>query len=261
MVLMKIEDSIEEQRTHKVTKSNYLIQNLRNKTGPLTLQEQRLILYLISRIKPEDTDFSQFELSCQDFCKICGITRAGINYEHIRQTIQKLADKSFWIEDEEGDNKIQDLVRWIAEARVTQRGRIALQIHPKLKPFLLHLKRYYTSYLLEYVLPMKSRYSVALYELVRSYANVRVYIFEIEELKRILGAETYTRWADLQRKVLEVAKREINSLSDLEISYKPIKSGRRYTDVEFAIRILDEEELAKHSALREKILNKSSSNN
>ena len=57
---------------------------------------------------------------------------------------------------------------------------------------------------------MKSRYSITLYELLRSYANIETYTFDVEELKVFLGAEKYERWADFQRKVLDIAMREIN---------------------------------------------------
>ena len=46
--------TIEEQRTYIIAKSNQLIQNLKNKTGHLSLQEQRLILYLIAQVKPDE---------------------------------------------------------------------------------------------------------------------------------------------------------------------------------------------------------------
>lgn len=245
--------TIEEKRIYKVVKSNQLIQNLRNKTGHLSLQEQRLILYLISQVKPSDTEFARFDLSCQEFCKICGITCTGKNYDYIKQTIQKLADRSFWIETgEKGES--QNLVRWISDAEVTQRGHVSIQIHPKLQPFLLHLKEFYTSYLLEYILPMKSRYSVLLYELLRSYANIETYTFDVEELKMFLGAEKYERWADFQRKVLDIAMREINDLSDLEVDYQIIKESRRFAKLRFRIRILEPIELKDRDILRKQIL-------
>lgn len=245
--------TIEEQRTYIIAKSNQLIQNLKNKTGHLSLQEQRLILYLIAQVKPDDTEFAIFDLSCQEFCNVCGITCNGTNYDNIKKTIQKLADKSFWI-DTGRKGESQDLVRWVSDATVAQRGRVTIQIHPKLKPFLLHLKELYTSYRLEYILPMKSRYSITLYELLRSYANIETYTFDVEELKMFLGAEKYERWADFQRKVLDIAMREINDLSDLEVDYQIIKESRRFAKLRFQIRILEPIELKDRGILRKQIL-------
>lgn len=80
--------TIEEQRTYIIAKSNQLIQNLKNKTGHLSLQEQRLILYLIAQVKPDDTEFAIFDLSCQEFCNVCGITCNGTNYDNIRACLK-----------------------------------------------------------------------------------------------------------------------------------------------------------------------------
>ncbi len=246
-------DFIQLQRMQKITKSNHLIQNLRTKAGALTLQEQRLILYLISKIKPEDEDFFEFDLGFKEFCEVCGITKAGMNYMHIKETVQRLADKSFWIESSK-EKGAQDLVRWITDVTVSERGHIRLQMHPKLKPFLLHLRRFYTSYLLEYVLPMKSRYSISLYELLRSYANMEEFRFDVDELKERLDALNYSRWPDFQRKVLDIAIREINSLSDLDVSYTLEKEGRRIATICFHIRLISPVEQLERNKVREKLL-------
>lgn len=247
---------LEIQRNYRVIKSNQLIQNLRNKTGKLSLPEQKLVLFLISKIKPDATEFPEYEMSCQEFCDICGISRCGANYENIKKTIQKLADRSFWIDrnQSESGKSVEDLVRWISDVSLSGRGRIKLQMHPKLKPFLLQLREFYTAYLLEYILPMKSRYSVALYELLKSYANLKEKTFKVKELKELLEAENYVRWPDFDRKVLSVALREINSLSDLNVHYQIIKKGRAYYAVRFSIEVLDTVQQLERSITREKML-------
>ena len=62
------------EATRQVNKSNELIQQSRFN---LSLQEQRIILYLISHITPYDQDFKLYEFNIQDFCKVCGIDSEG----------------------------------------------------------------------------------------------------------------------------------------------------------------------------------------
>ena len=65
-------------KDQKVIKSNDLIQRSR---FDLSLQEQKIILYLISQITPYDEEFQLYEFSIADFCKICGIDHtSGGNY-------------------------------------------------------------------------------------------------------------------------------------------------------------------------------------
>ena len=60
--------------TRKVNKSNELIQRTRFN---FSLQEQKIILYLISHITPYDKEFKLYEFNIQDFCKVCGIDADG----------------------------------------------------------------------------------------------------------------------------------------------------------------------------------------
>ena len=109
-----------------------------------------------------------------------------------------------------------------------------------MKPFLLRLKQNYTQYELIWTLHFKSKYSIRLYELIKSihYRENEAYtrIFELEELRRLLGAETYTRFPDFRVKALQVAVDEINEYSDKIIEWKPIKSGRAVSSIEITIR-------------------------
>jgi plasmid replication initiation protein len=84
---------------------------------------------------------------------------------------------------------------------------------------------------------MKSQYSVRLYELLKSYEWRHSQTFQIEELKRILSAENYTRFPDFKRYVLDISMREINDLSDLTVTYEIVKEGRRYAKLDFSIKL------------------------
>jgi plasmid replication initiation protein len=60
-------------------------------------------------------------------------------------------------------------------------------------------------------------------------------IFDIEELKRLLFAETYKHGKDFRKRVLETAMEEINKLSDILVTYELIKEGRKFSEVQFNI--------------------------
>ena len=84
---------------------------------------------------------------------------------------------------------------------------------------------------------MRSQYSIRLYEILKSYAYKKNKIFDIEDLKRTLSAENYTRFPDFKRYVLDIAVREMNEFSDLAIAYELIKESRRYAKINFSIQI------------------------
>jgi plasmid replication initiation protein len=117
-------------------------------------------------------------------------------------------------------------------------GNIKIQISRRMKPYLLFLKERYTQYELLYTLAMKSQYSIRLYELLKSYEYQRKRIFDIEELKLRLSAEHYKRFPDFKRKVLDRALEEINTLSDLDVTYTIIKESRRFAKIEFTMMVI-----------------------
>jgi plasmid replication initiation protein len=243
--MVQIKDTTSEKglkvaisREQNVVKANDLIQKSRFN---LTTQEQKLILYLVSKIKPTDEEFKYHDIEITDFCDVCGIHReSGMNYRKIKDSIKTLADKSLWIKIKKGEyEEHETLLRWINKARLYQkRGIIKIQLDEDMKPFLLQLKDKFTQYDLIYTLAMRSQYSIRLYELLKSYEwEQKPKTFVIDELKRLLSAENYTRFPDFKRKVLDIAMREINAVSDLESSYQVIKVGRKYGAIEFTMKI------------------------
>jgi len=223
-------------RDYKVVKSNDLIQKSR---FLLSLQEQKIILFIISKIKPNDENFFTLNFSIQEFCKVCGIDETnGKNYKNIKDTIKSLSDKSVWLKLE---NDSETLVRWINKAWISSKsGSIEIRIDDDMKPYLLQLQERFTQYELLYTLAMRSQYSIRLYELLKSYEYQHKKIFDIDELKRLLSAENYSRFPDFKRKVLDIAFRELNDLSDMTVTYRIIKEGRRFAKIEFSMRIKKE---------------------
>ena len=225
-----------ELRSYKIVKANELIQKSRFN---LQLQEQKIILYLISKIKPEDMELKEQTFEIRDFCKVCGLDADnGTNYRYIKQTLKDLRDKSIWITLDDGS---ETTLAWIDKVIMNKySGAVTIKIDDMMKPYLLHLKERYTQYELLYTLAMKSQYSLRLYELLKSYEYQRTKIFDIENLKILLSAENYKRFPDFKRKVLDISMREINNLSDLTVTYDIIKESRRYAKIEFTMQVKKE---------------------
>ena len=69
---------ISKQRSYTVVKSNEIIQKARY---DLSVTELKLLAYIISKIKPTDTELQEYSFSVKDFCQVCGIDYTnGYNY-------------------------------------------------------------------------------------------------------------------------------------------------------------------------------------
>ena len=225
-----IQKTVQDERTQLVVKSNELIQKSRFN---LSTSEQKIILYLISKIKPSDTEFHEYEFSVSDFCKICGISsQSGSVHSAVKQSVKTLADKSFWIKQ---DNGSEVLLRWLQHAKI-ENGRIHIQIDQNMKPYLLQLKEKFTRYELIYTLAFKSQFSIRLYEILKSYQWLHEVVLVLDELKASMFAENYKNFKDFRNRVLDVAVREINQFSDIDVEYEPITKGRKTVSLLFRIQ-------------------------
>lgn len=218
-----------------VIKANELIQKSR---FDLSLQQQKIVLYLISKIEPGDKEFKFYEFSIADFCRVCGIDcRSGKNYHDLKAAIKEIADKSLWVNV---GPETETLVRWIEKPYIDkQSGLIRVKLDEDMKPFLLQLKQNFTQYELFWTMNFKSKYSIRLYELVKSlhYSGLGTYTkeFELEELKQDLGAETYKTYQAFKSRALTPAIEEVNTYSDKTVDFYPLKHGRRVEKIRLTI--------------------------
>lgn len=234
--------TIEERKGYLVVKANELIQKNRFE---LSLQEQKTIAFMCSMIKPIEAknrakgiDFQlEYDFSIRDYCKVCGIDyNNGKNYSDIKNILKKLADRSMWLDDGNGEV----LVRWLAKVRTNKRsGTARIELDRDLIPYLFDLGQRFTQYQLHNILAMKSAFSVRIYELMKSYLFQKSKVFDIDELKYLLMVEnvkSYVNYKDFRIHVLEKAQNEINELTDINILIEPVFKGRKVVKVKFIIK-------------------------
>lgn len=228
---MHKKDKAHAERSLEVYKHNDMVQKTRYS---LSIQEQRAVLYAISKIKPEDTLVSEYTFDIKDFYNVIGWRKES--YTEFKAMLKKLRDKSWWITLEDGET--ESAVSWFSTVRSNQKsGKVTIKFHEDMMPFLIQLAQgegFYTKYRLQYVLPMSSQYSPRLYELLKSYQyNNRQWFFDIDDLKHKLDCKSYANFNDFKRRVLDPAVEEINKYTDIAIFYSTEKEGRKVVKVHF----------------------------
>jgi len=241
----EIKDSyLENSRNQLVVKSNAIIRRSRSS---LSLEEQKIMMFLISKIKPGDTGQEKYPFSVREFFDVCGIkANGGSSYEYIKSSLRGLRKKDFWIHItlDDGAWEGESLVAWLNYIRVSPNSDVFfVGFHEDLLPYLFQLRDYFTQFRLREVLAMNSSYAVAIYELLKSYEYLNKPIdFSLEELKVMLNADknkSYAKYNNFKQKVLDVALREINTYTDLNVTYIPVKNGRKVSRIIFAFRKKD----------------------
>ena len=230
-----------------VRKSNDLIQNA---MYSLTLSQQKLMLHIFAMIKPSDTELPRYEMSIYEFLKLCGVDpHNGSMYKQVKKNIEDIANaKVQWIRLA-GTQKIT-MFRWLSSATIDEgTGKIVLTLDQSLKPHLIQLKEFYTTMNITYTLPMKSQYSLKIYELCKSYQNLYLskkqkgepLVWNIDTLKKQVDCNA-ANWAHVRRTVLDKAKSEINGHTDIFFDYEVYEKDRqRVIAIAVTIEPVDEQ--------------------
>lgn len=217
-----------------VCKSNELIQKYK---FSLSKAEMRVVNFIIANISSPlyDEEFNTMIFDISDFYKAMGIDNPnGQTYAYIKNVIRGLRNKtSDWIQI--GD--YETIVSWIEKPKFfSGSGKVELKLDDDLKPYLLKMNGYMQAQL-NYYYQMHSKYSMRLYELLKTWEKAGIKEFEIEDLRMCIDAyqKSYTNYAILKNKVLDPAIQDINKITDLTVSYETKKRGRKVTHIEFTI--------------------------
>lgn len=205
----------------------------------LTLGEQRLILVMVSMIHPNDADFNDYEISIKDLSYILNIDIKNA-YREANKITDRIMERILYIPQPNGDLL---KVHWVSSA-LHKQGSIVLSFDPKLRPYLLHLKREFTKYGLAVVTQFQSIYSIRIYQLLKQYQNIGWREFKIDELKEILGIKKnqYTVFQDFNKRVLNQARKEFEQQDengrcrcDLTFTVETFRESRKIARLRFTI--------------------------
>lgn len=234
----------EEARNYFAVISTMMLQNRRygkdSQNSAMSIAEYRVLLYIISQLKPNAQELPPIELNVKDYYSTIGRnTKNGSAYRHMRETLKKLSDRSEWIPNEKGG---EFLGRWINKVQSEPRsGKFTIYLQDDMAPYLLNLKKQYTKFQNAVMFAMESKYSVMLYMLLKSYViqNRGSICFDTDDLKARLDASQYKNYAHFRQFCLNPALEEINLYTELKVEAKAICNGKTVVQVQFTTENLE----------------------
>jgi len=201
----------------------------------MTLQQKRIMIWLVSQIKPDDIDFKEHTLSIKELIEICQLSGES-SYKEIRNITSELIEKGIRIIDiTDPSNKREIQVSWLSSADYYQ-GKVKLSFSPKLKPYLLQLKEKFTAINVIDLMQFKSVHAIRIYELLKQYQDIGERVLSLEEIKDCCGVtDKLKQYGELKKRLLLIAQREINEKSDIHIKFECIKPSRKIVGLKFII--------------------------
>lgn len=230
-------------KDYRVTKKNDLIEA----SYSLSLNEQKLVLILASLISPSDREFNEVTFKTLELANILNVVPEAL-YRDLPFITENLLHRVVTIRKK--DVLVQ--TAFLSSAVYNSKeGTVKLAFSEEFKPYLLQVKESFTTYRLANTLDMNSRYSIRLYEILKSRAYKKQLVeFSLDELKTMLGLnkkKAYEQYNNFKNRILEQSMKEINEKTDIEISYKPKKDGRKVCGVMFSIKDKEQVEIFESS--------------
>lgn len=245
---------IEKSREYQVVKSNQITFGSRYN---YTVDEQKTIAYICSLINPTSATIErEYIFNIRDFCRTCGIDyNNGKSYEYIRNILKGLVQKVMILELPDGT---ETTVNWVQKVWANKgTGKARIKLDEDMIPYLFELKCRYMAYRLGDILCMKSQFSIRLYEILKSYHDLKIgqtdhrpfgerakfpkiisWTVNIDDLKKKLmvdNIKSYNHFGLFRTKVLEPAQKEINAFTEINIFFEPIHKGKKVVQVKFGI--------------------------
>ena len=201
----------------------------------MTLQQKRVMIWLVSKIKPDDIDFKEHVLSIRELIEICQLSGES-SYKEIKNITFSLIEKGIRIIDiTDPSNKREIQVSWLSSADYSH-GQVKLSFSPKLKPYLLQLKEKFTAVSTLDLMQFKSIHAIRIYELLKQYQDIGERILTIDDIKECCGVQDKLKqYTEFEKYLLLISQREINGKSDINFNFERIKKGRKIVAIKFII--------------------------
>jgi plasmid replication initiation protein len=228
------------QDTALVVKDNRLIEA----SYKLTEAEQRIMMMAIAwtriNVVDELTTDTWIELQSKDYISLFETDNKNA-YRQLKMAIKALASRKLMVEVIDPITLLPAILEtdWVTNALYVEgAGLVRINLGKMIIPYIWKLEHRFTSYQIKSVKQLSGGYTVRLYELLLQYLIIGHRTFQLDELREVLDAQgkAYDRINNFKARVLDYAVQQINQLTDIEICYETIKTGRSVSGFIFHIK-------------------------
>jgi plasmid replication initiation protein len=191
-----------------------------------------MTLAMIDTDKPNERTFQIYQRDIE------AITGHKWNYQQLREATEGIGSRMFEIET---PKSLKQLWLFSSVEYLLGTGSFLVKVNEDAMPYFFELKNNFTVLHLKSVLSCSSKFAKRLYAIACQWRSVGYHTFEISELKQMLGLidkdgkEQFKQFTQFKKDVLEIAAKQINEYTDINLSYEFIKKGRSFHKVKLLI--------------------------
>ena len=223
-----------------IVKDNALIEA----SYTLDVVEQRLILLAILEAREQKQLIqagSLLRIHASSYIHQFNVDKSTA-YKALKEAVKGLYEAGFaYSKADEATGKIGHYKsRWVDKiGYIDDLGCVELVFASDVIPLITRLEKRFTEYDIEQISGLQSRYAIRLYELLSQWRSVgKTPLLSTAELRNKMGLADaeYTRIEAFKRRVLGLAIKQINDLTDITADYEQHKQGRLVTGFTFRFK-------------------------
>ena len=217
---------------------------------------QKIAFSIIGQIRKTDTSFVPIEATVSQLAAYYGVAKQTL-YNALNEVSDQLTETKLFPyitkDGEIGWDKIQFFSRVNYE-----RGVMTFYINQELRPFILQIeedlgkniyeskiKKSYTRVVDKYHKDIKGKHTLKIFRMLLKRGFQGSYTVSLGELKTYLSLDgAYSKFKYLQNRVLEPARKEIISKSNVYFTYTANKDKNINVSITFHMNVLDDDMLA-----------------
>lgn len=216
-----------------VSMSNLIV----NAAHSLNLSEKRIVSAAIAKLDSfaKSTPSKSIKITAQEFAECFNIDETTA-YEQLKKGSSNLFQRYISrIYATEKGSKVEK-IRWIDRiAYQDGEGYVELNFTDHVAPYLVALEKRFTTYKLKQASALRSVHSWRLFENLKRWESTGKWIVEIDDFHRVMqSTKSYQEnFAQLRKWVIEPAVKELREVNGLDLTWKPMKTGRKVSRLVF----------------------------
>jgi plasmid replication initiation protein len=195
-----------------------------------------LFFFIISKLRKDEKD-TIYKL---DIKELSNLTGKRYNGAYLHKATADMGSRMLEVEDAKEYRQI-----WMFQQirYLKGEGIIEFDLTKYVLPYLFQLKNNFTSYELAAALRLTSKYAKRIYQICSQWKDLgETKKYDLQDFKKMLGLldekgnEKMERISQLREKVLDVAVKQINEHTELNVSYKLEKRGKTFKNITFTVK-------------------------
>ena len=207
-----------------------------NKISTVQRKSYNYMLKIAKNTFKKDKNARSFTITIEELLLFFGLGKK--NHDYLKQELRKLRriEVEYNILNKDKKNEWGEFN--LIAGYSYKRGLIEYSFPHQIEKMLLNPK-IFAKINLVVIKSLRSRYSIALYELAEDYLNVQIPKMTITEFRDLMGVEKeqYYKFSMLRKRVIDIAIEEINKSENISftITYELEKQGKKITHIKFIV--------------------------